>query len=447
MPDVPGPPGHHLHGNEREFRADPQGFLLTNALRHGDLVRFRLGFRPCFLVSDPAEIQRVLAHPAAFADKRPGERHLHAYVRSVARTSGPEHRRRRRLLQSAFHPARLRAGVETTARVADEVLDGLPDAPALPLAAVLKRIVLRSMAVQLLGAEAARHHEVLEAPIATIEAWLGGAGHVREAQFEDARACLEALVLTLADRRRGRAGGVEPPTLLSQLLPGASPAGADPAGEEEAVLVDEVAMMLMTNLPVVQTAARAARYLAALPALDLQLDRELRAHLDGGPVREEALARAPLLDGLVRETLRLHPPVWTLAREARVHWPTGAHTLPARQRGADEPVRGAAPPAPLAAPRGVPAGALRARLPPRPRPPAPDLVPVRRRSAQVPGRADGAAAGPGGPGDAAAAVPPRAGPAPPARGAASVRGSRRRRPGPGWCCGRGLGDSVPGCGV
>lgn len=325
MRQVPGPQGHYLHGNLKEFQANPQAFLLDNALRYGDLVRFRLGFQPCFLVSEPAEIQKILAQPEAFRDKRPGERMGNTYPRSVARLEEPEHRQRRRLLQPAFRATHLEAGVQATVQATEEAIASWGDGQIRPLFPMLKRVILNSLLLQLLGTPAARHYQALATPIATIEAWLGNATHIQEEQFREAQKQLKDVFLALFAEQDGQ-NPADPPTLMRQLLKGAT---TPSKALNEEVLIDELAMLLMTNIPTTLAATWAGYHLAAAASVRARLEQELEAVVGAEPVQPAHLSHLHYLDQVVREALRLHPPVWTLAREARIDWTIGPYTLPA----------------------------------------------------------------------------------------------------------------------
>ncbi|HYO46997.1 MAG TPA: cytochrome P450, partial [Gemmatimonadota bacterium] len=56
----PGPSGHPILGNLREFAADTLGFATQLAREHGDVARFRLVNRSAWLLSGPEAVERVL---------------------------------------------------------------------------------------------------------------------------------------------------------------------------------------------------------------------------------------------------------------------------------------------------------------------------------------------------------------------------------------------------
>ena len=56
----PGPSGLPLVGNLLQYLRDPLNFMLRSARDYGDVVLFRLGRTPVYLLSHPAQVEYVL---------------------------------------------------------------------------------------------------------------------------------------------------------------------------------------------------------------------------------------------------------------------------------------------------------------------------------------------------------------------------------------------------
>src|SRR6516164_5249197 len=56
----PGPRGHFLLGCLPDYARDTLGLMTRLARQCGDAVRFRLGTMPCYLFSNPDQIEEVL---------------------------------------------------------------------------------------------------------------------------------------------------------------------------------------------------------------------------------------------------------------------------------------------------------------------------------------------------------------------------------------------------
>ncbi|WP_434042479.1 MULTISPECIES: cytochrome P450 [Sorangium] len=314
----PGPKGHPLHGSWPEFREDPLAFLLDGTLAYGDFFRFRLGLQPCFAVSDPAAIARVFSDREGFTDKTPPHRMQDAYPRSVARLEGSEHLERRRALAPAFQREAVCARVEAAGRVVREGLGRLRTGEVRAVLPVLEDVALRSASRLLLGDAGERVVERIATELPRVEAWLGHAAD-DEGAHDRAREALAASIVEAAEHRRaaGNAGSTD---LLDALV-----RAVDAGLMDEQAMIDEIVMMLITHVPTAAASAWALHELAQRP----EARRRLEEELDGIGAQGAEVERAPMLSAVVLETLRLHPPVWVLAREARREFRHGPHAVSA----------------------------------------------------------------------------------------------------------------------
>lgn len=103
----PGPAGHWLLGSLPEFGTDLLGFLTRCSRQYGDTVKFRLGRWPVYLLSDPADVERVLkTQYPDFVKHRFFWRHVTAlFGRGLLTSEGELWRSQRRLIAPVFHRA------------------------------------------------------------------------------------------------------------------------------------------------------------------------------------------------------------------------------------------------------------------------------------------------------------------------------------------------------
>ena len=102
----------------RRFRRNPLKFL-EDVAAYGAVAEFTLGPQRVFLLSDPAAIEDVLVTNAAhFAKGRALERAKRTLGEGLLTSEGTFHLRQRRLMQPAFHRARIAAYTEAMARTA-----------------------------------------------------------------------------------------------------------------------------------------------------------------------------------------------------------------------------------------------------------------------------------------------------------------------------------------
>src|SRR5215472_4870155 len=96
------------------FRRDPIGFLLKLVERYGDLVYFKLGPQPVFLLNNPDHIRDVLVtHNRNFMKGEGLQRAKRLLGEGLLTSEGEFHLRQRRLAQPAFHRQRI-AGYAAT---------------------------------------------------------------------------------------------------------------------------------------------------------------------------------------------------------------------------------------------------------------------------------------------------------------------------------------------
>ncbi|NJM36701.1 MAG: cytochrome P450 [Akkermansiaceae bacterium] len=122
---APGPPGHFLLGNLREFRRDVLGLVTQSAARYGDIVRCRLGPQIVHLINHPDHIEQILQKRAANYNKNTRSSD---YIKSVTGDSlltcnGDFWKRQRRMDQPAFHHHQIAGFADTMTTLTGRMLD------------------------------------------------------------------------------------------------------------------------------------------------------------------------------------------------------------------------------------------------------------------------------------------------------------------------------------
>ncbi|QYC40980.1 Lanosterol 14-alpha demethylase [Nonomuraea coxensis DSM 45129] len=331
----PGPRGHWLLGNVADYERDRVSFLRRGHREHGDVLSF--DDRIVFTV-DPRLAHQVLkatnrdyvTEPAPFAGG------------AVPREAGEEIRpwmRARRVLRPALTGDAAACLDARTVAILDDVLDGTAgrSADVLPL---MLGFTGRAVAELCLGPDAAGVPGLLAEVYAALlpfenagyqlPPWLPSA---RRRRFVRVHRRVAGVLAGLVAARRGTAAG-SPPDLLDVLL-AARPAMGD--GE----VVSTLWSVLIGGHGVPAAALTSlVRDLALHPALATALAAEAGAPRGAGPrsgagaLRGGGVVRAllPVAEAVVKETLRLTPPAWTMSRIACVPVALG----PWRLRPGDE---------------------------------------------------------------------------------------------------------------
>ena len=159
---TPGAPGAFFLGNLVSYRTDPLKLFLDSALESPDIVRFRMAYRPLFLVIEPRYIKHVL------------QDHQRNYVKGVSYESlrillgdglltaeGDLWRRQRRLIQPAFLKQTLIGKLDILAACVQRLLQRFEeraDGPPFDLVPEMMRLAFDVVGRTVLGIDIA--HEV-----------------------------------------------------------------------------------------------------------------------------------------------------------------------------------------------------------------------------------------------------------------------------------------------
>ena len=237
-------------------------------------------------------------------------------------TDGEDHDRRRRLVQPAFAKRRVDAHLDLIVDEADRLLASWTPGRSLDAFAegrrAVRRITVRSLFGSHLGDEADRIGDLLEPamayvnsnPARRLDVDLGINGYARAMR---SRRAVDEVVQAEIDRRR--AAGVDggQPDILTSLL--AASDGDDALTDEE--LRDQVRSLIAAGYDTTSSALSWLVYgLGTNPTALAELREQVRDVVGDRPPTADDLRRLPLVDGAVRETLRLWPPGVIGARTA-----------------------------------------------------------------------------------------------------------------------------------
>lgn len=333
----PGPPGHPILGNLREFAADTLGFATRLAREHGDVARFRLVNREAWLLSGPEAVERVLVdNQRSYVKHTFFWRKVEAiFGRGLLTNEGDAWLRQRRLAQPAFHHARI---ADYAAIMVDYTLDrvaGWEDGEERDVRAEMTSITFRVVAKTLFDAEVSGDVAEIAAAFDTgieeiarrirrpvlLPDWVPTRGNRR---YRSAVGRMDRLVYRIIDEHRdGRDRG----DLLSALMRVEDEEGR-PMSDEQ--LRDETITMLLAGHETTALALTWTWFLVSRhPEVAERLEAEVDA-LDGPPVIDD-LPRLPFTERVVKESLRLYPPAYSFGREALeddeiAGWPVAAGT-------------------------------------------------------------------------------------------------------------------------
>src|ERR671916_2074964 len=150
----PGPKGHLLGGNVREYARDPLGFLSRCVREYGDVVELRFMGQTIYLLSDPGLIEYVLVeNNRNFTKTRILKRNRRWLCEGLLTSEGEFWRRQRRLAQPAFHRKRVAAYGEVMAAFAERMLKRWREEETRDVHQEMMRLLLEVVAKVLFDAE------------------------------------------------------------------------------------------------------------------------------------------------------------------------------------------------------------------------------------------------------------------------------------------------------
>lgn len=323
MPSIheapPGPEGAWGIANIADFHADPLRFVTRCAREFGDVVR--LG-QDNYLVCHPRDIEQVFVNSQRTFAKETGQKPSYAktgsYHYAMMHTDGEDWRYKRRLLQPLFKRERVDASAEQIARAAEEMIASWTPGEARAIEGDVAPLAAQLVGRFLLGSELSAN-EVRRAtafvawsfrplPI-RIPRWLPTPQNIRfrwsVRQFDRA---IYGLIERIRERSRGSSNLLD---LVQQARDGEDGCLA-PAWYPR----DELAIMLLAAHQPTAIALAWTCYLMALhPEVDARLAAEVE-QLGDRRATVEDLDRLAYTSAVIKESLRLYPPVWMTAREA-----------------------------------------------------------------------------------------------------------------------------------
>jgi cytochrome P450 len=316
-----GPRGNFLLGNLPEFRRDMTGFLERTARQHGDVVPLRFAHMRFVLLNQPDAIEEVLVKQTKNFVKNVTEPVWWALLgKGLLLSEGDFWIRQRRMMQPAFHRARIAEYGRVMVAFTERRLAAWRDGEVRDVHADMMGLTLEVVAQTLFDTDVAEQAPAVGRALETVLAEfsrqilqplplplsLPTPGNRR---FRRAVAELDAIIYDIIERRRAQPGSADAGDLLSVLLHAQDDEGS---GMTDRQLRDEVMTLFLAGHETTAITLSWAWYLLATnPAVAAKLDAELST-LAGEAPTVDALHRLPYTAKVVRETLRLYPPVWTL---------------------------------------------------------------------------------------------------------------------------------------
>jgi cytochrome P450 len=333
----PGPERIPVVGHAFQFRRDQLAFVTGLHRTYGRAATFYLANLPVTIFFRPAAVRYFLVDNARNFTNGEFAAELRRLLGSgLLTTDGEVHRRQRRMVQPAFHKRRVESYATTmVAHTEDLVAEWRPGA-TVDMAREMQRLTLRIVAKALFDVDLRQESpdlgdwftQVIENPVGLVFSLRGlpiDLPFTPYGKNQRARAALDEFVYGLIAQRRRE--GKDTGDVVSMLLAQRDETGA---GLTDTEVRDQTMTLLAAGHETTANALSWTFYLLARhPAIRARLVAELRDVLGDRPATADDLAHLPLLDQVVKESLRLYPPAWTQGRRAIEAFELEGYRLPA----------------------------------------------------------------------------------------------------------------------
>ncbi|MCO8246225.1 cytochrome P450 [Haladaptatus sp. AB643] len=331
----PGPDGLPIVGTRWDFIRDPFGFMTENAREYGDIVHWEELSGPMYQLNHPDYIEQVLVQNNQNYIKGEGFQNILGPVlgKGILNSEGAVWRRNRHLIQPAFHPQEIQRYSTMMTEFTEEELDTWEDGETRLVHEDMMEVTLKIVARALFGVDI--DDEVHTVGSALEEFMLGteslanfilppGIPTPSRMQIKDARKQLDDVVYQLIRERR------EDPTgegVISTLLDATDEHGNHMSDEQ---IRDEVVTLLLAGHETTALSLTLTMYaLAQYPEVEEKLVAELDEVLDGETPTMADLDDLTYTEKVVKESMRLYPPVPGIVREATKPDIIGGYEIPA----------------------------------------------------------------------------------------------------------------------
>jgi cytochrome P450 len=320
----PGPrfwfPGAQL----RAMQYRPLQFLTGLARTYGDAAQFRIGRRRVFLFTSPELVREVfITRDSSFMKGLVLQRAKVVVGEGLLTSEGALHKRQRRLAQPAFHRERIQRYGEVMVEYAERARERWRDGETLDVAHEMMRLTLAVVAKTLFDADVEDEADEIGGALTEVMEMFPWLVHplsdilrrlplppVR--RFERALARLDRTIYAIIEERRR--SGADRGDLLSMLLLATDVEG-DGGGMSDRQLRDETMTLFLAGHETTANALAWTWYhLARNPEAERELHREIDSVLEGRLPSPADYARLPYAEMVLSESMRLHPPAWSVGR-------------------------------------------------------------------------------------------------------------------------------------
>jgi len=337
LPDPPGPGRRGAFLRIVRFGRNPLRAILRLHQRWGDVAMTHIGKRRLYVLSHPDMVRDVLVtHNRNFIKSFALQRARVLLGEGLLTSEGDFHLRQRRLSQPAFHRDRVAAMAGTMVRYAQDAAERWREGMEVDATREMNRLTLAIAGMTLLGVDVEDEadeigHALTDAlglfdrlhnPLGPLLDRLPVPGTLR---MRRARERLDATIYRAIAERRASAADRD--DLLGMLLAARDEEG-DGGGMTDLQLRDELLTLFLAGHETTANALAWTWHLLALhPQAEARLHDELRTVLAGRAPTAADYGALPYTRAVLAESMRLHPPAWTVGRQPLQDFEAGGYRI------------------------------------------------------------------------------------------------------------------------
>ena len=335
--ELDAPQGNSIAGHLLDLGNNPLGFLTDCGRNYGDIVPLQLGLTPACLIVNPDYIEQILKDRNSFIKSR-GFRALKTLLgEGLLTNEGESWFRQRRLAQPVFHQKKIngygKLMVEYSEAITENWVDGEIRDVHVEMMSLTLKIVMKCIFNQDVGeGEAKNVAHALDVAMNWFESkrkqnfliweWFPKSENIR---YRNAISKMDESIYSLIQQKRqSNADGTD---LLSMLMQARDE--DDNSQMSDYQLRDEVATLMLAGH---ETTANALSWtwmlLAQHPQVEAKLWDELKSVLGGRLPTIEDLPQLPYANMVIKESMRLYPPVAIFGREAVEDYQLDGYEIP-----------------------------------------------------------------------------------------------------------------------
>jgi cytochrome P450 len=348
-----------IGGHFRKFRKDATGFLTTQS-KLGDVSFFRMGAQPGYFLNHPDLVRDLFVVNAhKFMKGRALQRAKNLLGEGLLTSEGAFHLRQRRMMQPAFHRARIAEYATAMVEFADAMSNSWKDGDVLDVDKEMMHLTLQIVGKTLFSANVEDDADDVGNAMTTVSKlfdflllpyseWLQKLPLPQTRRFNRARATLNSVVYGIIERRRE--SGEDAGDLLSMLLAARDEEDGGSMSNEQ--IRDEALTLFLAGHETTSNALTFTWYLLSqnpdkAEKLHDELDRVLiqAGHPTDSQdfinpkskIQNPKWLRLPTIDdvanlryteAVLAESMRLYPPAWAIGRLATADHEFGGYQVP-----------------------------------------------------------------------------------------------------------------------